>query len=47
MFYLLKFADLYPHIRHNNSEVRFGPFNPSFVLHSIYEILLTFEVALM
>ena len=47
MFYLLKFADLYPDIRQNNSEVRFGPFHPSFVLHSIYEILLTFEVTFM
>ena len=44
MFYLFKFADLQSHIHHNNSEVCIGPFRDPFVLHSIYEILLTFEV---
>ena len=44
MFYLFKFADLQPHIHHNNSEVCFGLFHHPFALHSVNEILLTFEV---
>ena len=39
IFYLFKFADLLPHIHHNNSKVCFSPFHHPFVLHSIYEIL--------
>ena len=44
VFYLFKFADLEPHVRHSNNEVCFGPFHHAFVVHSICEILLTLEV---
>ena len=44
MFYLFKFAALQSHIHHNNSGVCFGLFHHLFVLHSTYEMLLTFEV---
>ena len=44
MFYLFKFSDLWPYNYLNNSEVCLGPSHHPFFFHTMYDILLTFEV---